>query len=537
MLRRPAVFTGLGAERFVHRIAPGGQVAIYGLSLAVYCSSWSFLGTVGQSAEDLWSFVPIFLGPILIFTLCFGLLRKMVLVAKAQNITSVADFIAARYGKSQLLAALVTLIALLGIMPYIALQLKAMVFALGLFQPSVALESNAMLPLLITLILALFAILFGTRKLDATEHNPGMMLAIAFESLVKLAAFLLVGLVICFGVFDSPLQIFQQATERQLLPAARLNITGLLPELLLGMAAFICMPRQFHVTVVECAGEAVLRRARWVLPLYLLLFALFVAPLALAGKVLLGRSVAADTYVINLPLALDMPTVAIVALLGTLSAATGMVIVAVVTISIMISNEWLLPLLLRLGIIREKNFRQFSRLLLNSRRLAIIAILLLGYASYLLFASSDSLSGLGMLSFGAFAQLSPALIGGLIWQQGNRAGVLLGLGAGFGLWALLLISDVTALGAGQPSGINPTVLDALLALCVNIICYIGGSLGLRAGVLERIQASSFVTPGALKTGRRSGSVTQQDLLILASRFVSRPGLSEFQSIFARSCRQ
>ncbi|BDM64950.1 sensor histidine kinase [Shewanella sp. NFH-SH190041] len=511
-----------GAERFVHRIAPGGQVAIYGLSLAVYCSSWSFLGTVGQSAEDLWSFVPIFLGPILIFTLCFGLLRKMVLVAKAQNITSVADFIAARYGKSQLLAALVTLIALLGIMPYIALQLKAMVFALGLFQPSVALESNAMLPLLITLILALFAILFGTRKLDATEHNPGMMLAIAFESLVKLAAFLLVGLVICFGVFDSPLQIFQQATERQLLPAARLNITGLLPELLLGMAAFICMPRQFHVTVVECAGEAVLRRARWVLPLYLLLFALFVAPLALAGKVLLGRSVAADTYVINLPLALDMPTVAIVALLGTLSAATGMVIVAVVTISIMISNEWLLPLLLRLGIIREKNFRQFSRLLLNSRRLAIIAILLLGYASYLLFASSDSLSGLGMLSFGAFAQLSPALIGGLIWQQGNRAGVLLGLGAGFGLWALLLISDVTALGAGQPSGINPTVLDALLALCVNIICYIGGSLGLRAGVLERIQASSFVTPGALKTGRRSGSVTQQDLLILASRFVS-PG--------------
>lgn len=191
-----------GAERWFSGVTKKLQVVIYGLSLAVYCSSWSFLGTVGQSAKDFWSFIPIFVGPILIFTLGFGMLRKMVLVSKAQNITSVADFIAARYGKSQTLAAIVTLIAMFGIMPYIALQLKAMVFSLNLFQPADDPLNGVTIALLITALLAIFAILFGTRKLDATEHNPGMMLAIAFESLVKLAAFLLVGIVISFGVFD-----------------------------------------------------------------------------------------------------------------------------------------------------------------------------------------------------------------------------------------------------------------------------------------------------------------------------------------------
>ncbi|QDF75730.1 MULTISPECIES: hybrid sensor histidine kinase/response regulator [Shewanella] len=517
-----------GAERWFGRITKKIQTWTYGLSLAVYCSSWSFLGTVGQSAQDLWSFLPIFLGPILIFTFGFGLLRKMVIVSKAQNITSVADFIAARYGKSQTIAAIVTLIALFGIMPYIALQLKAMVFSLNLFQPEGALYDGAWVSLIVTGILALFAILFGTRKLDATEHNPGMMLAIAFESLVKLAAFLLVGVVISFGFFDGFGDIWQQASERQLISHPELRLENLMPQLLVGMAAFLCMPRQFHVMMVECKDEPTLVKAKYLFPLYLILFGMFVAPLALAGKLILGDSVSADTYVINLPLALDQPMLAVIALLGTLSAATGMVIVAVVTISVMVSNEWLVPLMLHSGKIRQKNFSQFSQFLLNARRIAIVLILGLGYFSYLSFMNSDSLSALGMLSFGAFAQLAPALIGGMYWKYGNRGGVYLGLIVGFSLWCYILvqgISDSQGVFGGELAlleSINPNVRDILTALLANLACYVLGSIWFRAGVAERIQASAFVTPGELKntSNRKASPISQQDLLILASRFVS-----------------
>ncbi|WP_299574608.1 PAS domain-containing hybrid sensor histidine kinase/response regulator [uncultured Shewanella sp.] len=517
-----------GAERWFSKITKKVQVWIYGLSLAVYCSSWSFLGTVGQSANDLWSFLPIYLGPILVFSLGFGVLRKMVIISKAQNITSVADFIAARYGKSQTLAAIVTLIALFGIMPYIALQLKAMVFSLNLFQPDNQPLSAVSVPLLITFILAIFAILFGTRKLDATEHNPGMMVAIAFESLVKLAAFLIVGFVITYLYFDGFGDIWQQASDKDIIKNGSLNIVSFLPEMLVGIAAFMCMPRQFHVMVVECAEEAVLNKARWIFPLYLAMFGLFVAPLALAGTLLLGDSVAADTYVINLPLALDQPVLAVIALLGTLSAATGMVIVAVVTISVMISNEWLVPFMLRTGRVNGTNFNQFARFLLNARRLAIVIILALGYLSYLLFGNSESLSHLGQLSFGAFAQLAPALLGGMYWKYGNRSGVFLGLAVGFSLWCYILFEGSVGIGGetGLLASISPEVADTLVALLANVVCYILGSLWFRAGVAERIQASHFINPGANKQGdkkdtnRKHGAISQQDLLILASRFVS-----------------
>ncbi|MCG9746055.1 PAS domain-containing hybrid sensor histidine kinase/response regulator [Shewanella sp. Isolate8] len=517
-----------GAERWFGRITKKIQTWIYGLSLAVYCSSWSFLGTVGQSAQDLWSFLPIFVGPILIFTFGFGLLRKMVIVSKAQNITSVADFIAARYGKSQTIAAIVTLIALFGIMPYIALQLKAMVFSLNLFQPEDAQYDGAWVSLIVTAILAMFAILFGTRKLDATEHNPGMMLAIAFESLVKLAAFLLVGCVISFGFFDGFGDIWAQASERQLINNPELRLENLMPQLLVGMAAFLCMPRQFHVMMVECKDERTLVKAKYLFPIYLLLFGMFVAPLALAGKLMLGDSVSADTYVINLPLALEQPMLAVIALLGTLSAATGMVIVAVVTISVMVSNEWLVPLMLHSGKIRQKNFSQFSQFLLNARRIAIVLILGLGYFSYLSFMNSDSLSALGMLSFGAFAQLAPALVGGMYWKHGNRGGVYLGLIVGFGLWCYILLqgmSDSQGVFGGELAlldSINPNIRDILTALVANLACYVLGSIWFRAGVAERIQASAFVTPGELKntSNRKASPISQQDLLILASRFVS-----------------
>ncbi|MFQ6371723.1 NahK/ErcS family hybrid sensor histidine kinase/response regulator [Shewanella sp. YIC-542] len=517
-----------GAERWFGNLTKKLHNWIYALSLAVYCSSWSFLGMVGQSAQDFWSFLPIFLGPILVFLLGFSLLRKMVIVSKEQNITSVADFIAARYGKSQPLAVIVTLIALFGILPYIALQLKAMVYGLNLFQAKDAAFDGTWLALLISVWLAFFAILFGTRKLDATEHNPGMMLAIAFESLIKLSAFLIIGVVVVFGVFGGFGDLWQQASDAGVLREPNMRLEYVVPELLVTMAAFLCMPRQFHVMVVEAHGDKSLRRARWVFPLYLALFGLFVGPMALAGSLLLGDAVPADTYVINLPLSMNNHWLAVVAMLGTLSAATGMVIVAVVTISVMISNEWLVPVLLRTGQIKRSNFSQFSNQLLYVRRISIILIVSFGYIAFLCFADNESLSHMGMLAFGAFAQLLPALLGGLYWKRGNRAGVFLGMAMGFGVWGILLFGHAAVSGDLFTSGlyvftnVSPQVVDILSALVVNFIGYMLGSLWFRAGVVERIQASAFVTPGELRSSgnRRGVQISQQDLLILASRFVS-----------------
>ncbi|WP_299496098.1 PAS domain-containing hybrid sensor histidine kinase/response regulator [uncultured Shewanella sp.] len=517
-----------GAERWFVTITKRIQVWIYALSLGVYCSSWSFLGTVGQSAEDLWSFLPIFVGPLLFFTVGFGLLKKIVVVTKKHNITSVADFIAARYGKSQMLAAIVTLIALGAIMPYIVLQLKAMVFGMSLFQQGQGLFNVETEALIITVILALFAILFGTQKLNATEHNPGMILAIAFESLVKLVAFLLIGLIIVFDVFDGVGDIWQNAVNQDVISQTDFNIMSLMPELFVGMAAFLCMPRQFHVMMVECDSEKTLVKARWLFPLYLILFALFVIPIALAGKSILGDVVSPDSYVVNLPLVLQHPSLSIIALLGTISAATGMVIVAVVTISVMVSNEWVVPIMLRTEQIKQKNFSHFSSVLLNARRLTIILILGMGYVCYLALLDSPSLAGLGILSFGAFAQLAPALIGGMYWTHGNRGGVFIGLITGFSVWFIILWQEVIesvgdqVLHVDLMSVIRPDAIDISYALLANILGYILGSIWCRAGVVERMQARAFVTPGTLKnpSTSRSTSITHQDLLLLASRFMS-----------------
>ncbi len=522
-----------GGERWLGRLGRRPAAMIYGLSLAVYCSSWSVLGTVGQAARDPWAFLPIYIGPILLFTVGFGFLRKLVTVARTQNITSVADFIAARYGKSQLLAGFVTLIATLGLMPYMALQLKASVVSLGLFQSNGSRLDDDALALVIALALALFAILFGTRKLDATEHNPGMILAVAFESVVKLTAVLLVGGVVIFTAFQGPAEVIAQARALEVAPSLQLDLAELGPEVLIATAAFVCLPRMFHVMVVECEDTGFVDRTRWVLPLYLVLISLFVIPLALAGRVLLGESVAADTYVISLPLALGHEWLAVIALLGTISAATSMVIVAVVTVSVMISNEWLVPLLLRTGQIRGKNYDQFASRLLNARRVIIVLMLAAAYGAYQTIGHEDSLARIGMLAFGAFAQLAPGLMGALYWKRGHRNGVLAGLLVGFCGWSLVMfkpllgLTDLTLLGVADDMG------QIALFLLLNTLFFVLVSLSSRASVRDRMLASSFAQQpgGDREGGRRTGSVSQQDLLLLSSRFVG-PGRA-YQS-FARA---
>ncbi|QSR72465.1 hybrid sensor histidine kinase/response regulator [Aeromonas jandaei] len=530
-----------------------GQPLLYSLSLAVYCTSWTFFGTVGQASESPWSPVPIYLGPMLVFLFGWRLLARLILVAKREHITSIADFIAARYGKSQRLAMLIALIAIMGILPYLVLQLKAIVTGLDLLMvnsagtghASTISGNTAELALGVAMLLALFSILFGTRHLDATEHHRGMVVAIAFESVVKLLAFISVGGFALWLILSKPSPARSEVAGH-FFDAVMAVTPGSLLELaiytVLAMCAVICLPRQFHVTVVENNQGQDLHWARWIFPLYLFVMGLFIWPLALAGKQWVGADMASDTYVISLPMALGFDGVAMLAFLGGTSAATGMVIVCTIALAIMVSNDLVLPVLLR-RFWQQGRDERLVRLLLQVRRGAILLILLAAWLLYLWLGDLTSLSRIGYLSFGAVAQFAPALLLGLYWRHGNRKGVYLGLILGVSLWFITLLAE-SGLLAGSP-------LEALLAppdwpafrdlslgawciflsLLFNLLGYVAGSLLSRPAVSERLQAANFVgKPSRDTTALYQARVSVKELEMLAARFV---GSSRVKRAFGR----
>ncbi|AVO60522.1 hybrid sensor histidine kinase/response regulator [Pseudomonas chlororaphis] len=523
-------------------LPPRVRAWVYSLSLAVYCTSWTFFGAVGQAAEQLWSFLPIYLGPILLLVLAPWVLQKMVMISKQENITSIADFIAARYGKSQSLAVVVALICLVGVLPYIALQLKGIVLGVDLLIGAGAdtMGTRAQdTALIVSLILALFTIVFGTRNLDATEHHRGMVLAIAFESLVKLLAFLAVGAFVTYGLYDGFDDLFSQAMLAPRLEQywqETINWPSMVVQTGVAMMAIICLPRQFHVTVVENIEPQDLRLAKWVFPAYLALAALFVVPIALAGQMMLPSSVLPDSFVISLPLAQAHPALAVLAFIGGASAATGMVIVASVALSTMVSNDMLLPWLLRRQS-AERPFEAFRHWMLSVRRVSIVVILLLAYVSYRLLGSTASLATIGQIAFAAVTQLAPAMLGALYWKQANRRGVFAGLAAGTFLWFYTLILPIAAhsLGwslssfpglawlHGNPLNlpITPLTQGVVLSLAGNFTLFAWVSVLSRTRVSEHWQAGRFI--GQEISGRPSSrsmlSVQIDDLLKLAARFV------------------
>lgn len=438
-------------DRRAAPMPPKIRAWVYSLSLAVYCTSWTFFGAVGQAAEQLWSFLPIYLGPIIILVFAPWVLQKMVMISKQENITSIADFIAARYGKYQPLAVVVALVCLVGVLPYIALQLKGIVLGVNLLSGAGAGANGTGAQdtaLIVSLVLALFTILFGTRNLDVTEHHRGMVLAIAFESLVKLLAFLAVGAFVTYGLYNGFGDLFDQAKanpELESFWAETVNWPAMMTQTGLAMIAIICLPRQFHVTVVENIEPKDLRLARWVFPAYLILAALFVVPIALAGQMLLPAGVTPDSFVISLPLSEAHPALAMLAFIGGASAATGMVIVASVALSTMISNDMLLPWLLRRQN-TERPFEAFRHWMLTARRVSIVLILLLAYVCYRLLGSNASLATIGQVSFAAIGQLAPAMFGALVWKQANRQGV-----CGVVLWRVdLVLHSGHAAGGARP---------------------------------------------------------------------------------------
>jgi len=531
----------------------GWRQCIYPLSLAIYCTSWTFFGSVGLASRTGFDFLTIYIGPMLLIGLGSPLVMRIVRLAKAQNITSIADFIASRYGKAQTVAATVALIAIIGTIPYIALQLKAVSASLTTILAQAGPAHEAMQPVLgdialyVAIAMAIFAVLFGTRHIDATEHQDGLMLAIATESIVKLVAFVGVGVFVTFWMFEGPLSLFAQALERPDTAAvfSREPVAGtLLAMTLLSLFAIVLLPRQFHVTVVENNSEAEIRRAAWLFPLYLVLINLFVVPIALAGLLTFSPGqVDSDMFVLALPLAAHSDLFTIAAFVGGLSAATAMVIVESVALAIMVSNDILMPLVLQRREALITGRGNVGGLLLAVRRIAIFVILFLAYVYYRL-AGDAQLASIGLLSFAAVAQLAPAFFGGLIWRRGTGRGALAGMTVGILVWAYtLLLPSLAAVGivnesllSHGPWGIAllrpqaligldlpPLAHGVIWSLLLNVLAYVVLSLGRAPTSIERLQADLFVpsdlAPMAPSFRLWRSSVTVEELTTTVSRYL------------------
>lgn len=491
-------------EQWLLRYRP----VVYALTLAVYCSSWTFFGAVGQAVSSTWSYLPIYLGPMLLFLFGGTFLRKLMLVSERQKVTSIADFIGSRYGKSQGLSALVTALAIVGSLPYIALQLRAVTMAWDAMGAGT--ESGGFLDLdtafATALLMGVFAMLFGTRHLEGRERNRGVVAAIALESVVKLLAFGAVAALATWLLFGGERYADVELRLDPLVPDA-----NFLTQTLLATVAIICLPRQFHMAVVEFQDQRDLRAARWLLPLYLGLFSLLILPIALAGQPLLARGLLdPDGLVLTLPMASGSDALTLLAYIGGFSAATGMVIVAAVTLAVMISNELVAPLWLFLSRFTPLSAASLGNHLRLIRRLSILLLLLLSWGMHRAITGVAPLASIGLLSFAAAAQLAPALIGALYWRRAHRLGVLAGLVAGYGLWFYclvlpavypehrLLAEGLFSLPWLRPqqllglSGLDPLSHGVFWSLLANVLLFAAVSLLCRPRERDLRQAEAFV---------------------------------------------
>jgi Na+/proline symporter/signal transduction histidine kinase/CheY-like chemotaxis protein len=494
---------------------------IYGLSLAVYCSSWTFFGGVGTAAASGLDYLPIYLGPILVFTLGFGLVRKILAQAKAQHSTSIADFLSARYGKSASLAALVTVIASIGTLPYMALQLESVGASLLMLDPTLRAQvATDELVLIVAALMGLFAVLFGSRRADRAGDNAGLVLTIAVEAVVKLTALLAVGALAVWLLVTGDAST-NAATPALFAPgqfdARFLTLT------LIAAAAILCLPRQFHMSFIEAPGERAGRAMRWVFPAYLALTAAVIVPIVLAGHAALPPGTAPDTIVLALPLASGQPLLAVLVFLGGFSAAAGMIVVASVALSIMITNDLIAPLLLRRALAGRGDRSRIAGRLLLIRRIVIAGLLSAAYAFYRGFAGITDLAGLGTLAFAAAAQFAPGLVLGMVSQHGNRAGMLTGLASGFALWLALLIVPAASGSAPWVSiHPDPLVSGVALSLGVNVALYWLVPAIVRPSLLDQAQAAAFVgTPMPGELPRHATAKRVGDVRALLAQFVGR----------------
>lgn len=549
------------AER---RAAQGRQVwlrgpLVYTLSLSVYCTGWTFYGAVGTAARDGLEFVTIYLGPSLVMFAWWVLLRKLVRIGRTHRITSIADLISSRYAKSGTLGVVVTLLAVAGTTPYIALQLQSLTLSLRVLSGADAgtvAASPAVTGFWFTVGLALFAILFGTRTIDAHERHFGVVSAIAVEAVVKLAALLAVGIFVVWGLHDHPADLFSNMPGG--MSVDQIFGPRWVTLMFLSASAVICLPRMFQVMVVENADERHLATAAWAFPAYLLLISLFVLPIAVSGQNLLPEGSNPDLYVLTLPLAHGSPEVTLLSFLGGFSAATSMVIVSAIALSTMISNHVVVPVWLRTAAGKTQTSGDVRNVVLTSRRISIGVIVGLGYLYFLLTGGTAALASIGLISFAGVAQILPCLIGGIYWRGANRSGALAGILTGFALWlytlflpsfegGFILGPDTIADGLFGIAALRPRALFGLAfddplvhslfwSMTLNAMAFVTVSLLSRPRLLDRVQGAQFVEvfrqseAGPMVLRR---SATSEDLFTLAQRIL---GTVTAHKLFAEAAR-
>ena len=547
---------------------------IYSLSLAVYCTSWTFYGSVGKAATSGLDFLPIYLGPTLIAFTWWFFLRKMLLISKQQNITSIADFLSSRYDRSTVLGAIVTLFAVFGITPYIALQLKAIAQTLSILTIPLATQNHGLgsylpgnidIAFIVALLLAIFGILFGARTLDSSEKHEGLVVAVAFESIVKLVAFLAVGIFVTYGLFDGFIDIFQRFSEQfperndlLLLGTAQTPYIKWFTLIVLSMMAVMFLPRQFHIMITENTDEQHIKSAMWKFPAYLFLINLFVLPIALGGLILNGGDTSlADYFVLTLPLSTGHPWLALLVFVGGVSASAGMVMVSSVATATMVLNHLAMPIILKMNF-RSQNL---PRILINIKRLGILGIIFIGYFYFKAIGDSYALVNMGLISFAAVTQFAPAIIGGLFWKRGNRIAAIAGVSFGFILWFYTLLipsfvrsgwlsSDILNNGPYGITLLKPLELfglhgfdiythSLLWSMFFNLAAYLTLSFFAKQAESETLQAEAFVdiyrdqSIQPEKLTRISKAPTIMEFVELMSKFIgeeaAQDAISEYLS--------
>ncbi|MFM6954904.1 MAG: ATP-binding protein [Sphingobacteriaceae bacterium] len=498
---------------------------VYALSLAVYCTAWTFYGSIGRASQTGMDFLAIYIGPTILAPVWWIFLRKMIRISKVQGITSIADFISSRYGKNVTLGGIVTLVCILGIIPYIALQIKAISTSLDFLIGSDVVRNPSPLsaisntPFYVTVVLAVFIVFFSTRKIDTSERHEGMVTAIAFESIVKLIAFLCGGIFIVYWMYNGLGDIFSQALLQPKLKAllsfnSANGYFSWVSLAILSMFAVLLLPRQFQIGVVENVNEQHLNKAIWLFPLYLFLINLLVLPIALAGQLSLPASTDPDFSILALPLSQHHHSLALLIYIGGFSAATGMIIVETIALSTMLSNNVLIPLIVGVPFLKKVVLQYISKAVIYIRRFSILLILLVSYGYFYEFAEGYSLVSIGLISFAAVSQFAPALLGGMYWKQGTKTGALVGILVGFACWfytlvipsivsAGLLPQSIMTQGLFGIASLKPNALFGLTQLdylsqsffwsmLFNAAAYFGVSLYTKASKQERNQAELFV---------------------------------------------
>jgi sigma-B regulation protein RsbU (phosphoserine phosphatase) len=433
---------------------------VYSLSLAVYCTSWTFYGSVGKAANSGLNFLTIYLGPTLMAALWWIILRKIVHISKENRITTISDFIASRYGNSLFLSALVTFVAVVGITPYLGLQLKAIMTTFSILAGKP--QGSHFAGWLISIVLGVFAVFFGARKVDVSERHGGLVFAVAFESAIKLVAFITVGVCVTYSIFNGFGDIFSRikASDYSYLMKlggdSHVSYTEWASMTFLSMMAIMFLPRQFHVAVVENYSYKHIRKAMWLFPLYLFLMNIFVLPIAYGGLLLGEPQQGADFFVLSIPLKQGMPMLALFAFIGGFSAATAMVIVESLALSTMVMNSFVMPAVWSMNAMKG-----FYVMILNTRRIIIIGLVFLGYAFAVYIGDFYSLVDIGLKSFEAVTIFAPAFLFGLYWKGGNRKGAIAGILAGFSIWVYtLMIPTLMRAGIIVEEGVLGTILSS-----------------------------------------------------------------------------